>query len=325
MEIVPELAPSFGVILFCLVPNFSTDHGFRTSLPPPFSVQRIGDTVSRETGYSMKLLKREIAENGRVRIYFCGKKIFCLNPKNAARLQKILRILRPKKTCIYNERLIPKNGFVYKGNKEYGVFNLDIRLNQEVFEFGDMIALNQAIGTHLLGDAKSVVNIGAGVGTFENQNSVRFPNTKFVASEFDTTSINWAKENRPFDNVEYCSDDMKTILERHGKFDVAVCVDVIEHITNYKEFLDDFVTLSDVAIIATPNRDRYTTASELTSPPYEYHPLEFNAGEFYFILKMYFKDVNLYSQIEEYLPDLTPVGIYSSYPKLIAVCSNVNH
>ena len=119
-------------------------------------------------------------------------------------------------------------------------------------------------------------------------------------------------------NVEYCTSSMDELKGR--KFDLAVTVDVLEHVKEYKQFLEEFSKLSDYAVISTPNRDRSIT--ELSKPTYEYHVQEFNAGELYFILKMFYKDVQLYSFPDPYKEDLVKVGLYSSYYKLVAVCRN---
>ena len=225
--------------------------------------------------------------------------------------------------CIYNKKLIHDiNGIDYIGNQEYGLLDLDARLEQEEFEWQDMIATNIAIGEIFLKNVKTVVNIGCGVGTFEHHNAPKFTQIHFVASEFSATSLEWAKSNRNMPNVDYCSLPMDDILQKYGKFDIAVSIDVIEHISNYKAFLDDFVKLASKAVITTPNRDRCYKKIYLERPPSGKHVLEFNAGEFYFILKMYYKKVTLFSHKDPYDTELIRVGIYSCRDKLIALCEN---
>ena len=187
------------------------------------------------------------------------------------------------------------------------------------FEQPDTIATNRAIGLKFLtGDIKRVVNIGSGVGTFENVNSKEHLDVEFLASEMDIKSTEWVKENRQFPNVRYCADSMTAILMENPKFDLAVTIDVIEHVADYKSFLDEFVLLADKAVIVTPNRDRDFT--QIKKPSYKYHVQEFNAGELYFILRMYYRKVELYSAPDIYKTDLVPVGLYSTYHKLFAYC-----
>lgn len=225
---------------------------------------------------------------------------------------------------IYRLTTIPsKSGVDYKLNDEIGIVNLEVKKNRLAhggcFEHHDMIATNQAIGIRFITpDIKRIVNIGSGVGTFENINSPQHPNVNFLASEMDKESTEWAKENRSYPNVKYCADDMTKILEEESKFDLAVTIDVIEHVADYKSFLDEFSLLADKAVIATPNRDR--SFRQIKRPTYKYHVQEFNAGELYFILKMYYRRVFLYSAPDILKTDLTPVGFYSTYDKLFAYC-----
>ena len=227
---------------------------------------------------------------------------------------------------LYNKNIIPKSGFLYKGNPEWGFCSMSDRIEDTdgQLEYGDMVITNQVIAKRWIDEkTKTVVNIGSGVGTFEFYNAPLFPDARFVASEFDKTELEWAKANRAMNNVVYGSETMPQLLKQYGKFDLAVSVDVLEHVADYKGFLDDFVKLSDRAVISTPNRDRYDEKEKLIAPPYKQHVQEWNAGELYFILKMYYKNVKLYSLVDDYnSEELTEVGIYSYYNKLIAYCEN---
>lgn len=220
---------------------------------------------------------------------------------------------------IYRLRTVPsKAGLKYNLNDEIGLMDINSRLDG-VFEYPDMIVTNQSIGRYFLtSDMRRVINIGSGVGTFEQQNASGHPEIDFLACEMDATSTSWAEENRKHPNVRYSIESMATILKKEPKFDLAVTVDVIEHVKDYKSFLDDFVKLSDKAVVATPNRDRSFT--QIKRPKYEFHVQEFNAGELYFILKMYYRKVELYSAPDIMKTDLIPVGFYSTYDKLFAYC-----
>lgn len=245
-----------------------------------------------------------------------GKKILGNNSFG----RKILSCLRGTIFCIYKKRLIPnKAGIFYQINEETGLIDVEDRKNAGPFEFPDMIVANRTIGLHFLtSDIHRVVNIGSGVATFETQNAADHPDVFFLASEMDKTSTDWARTNRPFPNVKYCTNSMEDILNKEGKFDLAVTIDVIEHVADYKSFLDEFSKLADKAVISTPNRDRH--ASMIKKPLFRYHVQEFNAGELFFILKMYYRKVELYSAPNIMKTDLLPVGIYSTYDKLFAYC-----
>lgn len=231
---------------------------------------------------------------------------------------------RTKTVKLYNDKTVSSEGILYEFNNETGIINIDIKLervkNGGCFEWEDMIVCNQTLGKHFIStDIKSIINIGSGVGTFEAQNAPAYPNVTFYASEMDEKSTQWAKENRMFSNVKYCSDSMTKLLSEEMKYDMAICIDVIEHVKDYKKFLDEFSQLANKAIISTPNRDRSVEA--IYKPPYEHHVQEFNAGELFFILKMYYSDVKLYSMPNVLETNIVEVGLYSQYDKLIAVCT----
>lgn len=266
----------------------------------------------------MKKLLQNIFSVGN--IYRNGKK-FKVITIAGFRIKK--KIFKPIKS-IYNRTTIPAEGIQYVGNPEIWLSNIEVK--QELlktgrsFEHEDMVIANKTIGKYFLHNVKHVVNIGSGVGTFEWNNAPKHPDIKFVASEFDEKSTQWVLENRKLENVIYCTDNIPTLLNKYGKFDLAITVDVIEHIQDYKSFLDEFSLLADKAVISTPNRDRYKNIQSLISPPYKWHVEEFNAGELYFILKMYYKNVTLYSLKNPYIEELTEVGLYSDYEKLVAYC-----
>lgn len=235
---------------------------------------------------------------------------------------RLVTYFKTKLFGVYRSRMIPSRaGIFYKLNKEDGLIDIEERNSHGHFEWPDMIVANQIIGNYFLTSGiQNVVNIGSGVGTFEYQNAAKHPDVLFTASEMDETSTAWAIKNRSFPNVHYCTDSMNMLIKNcpPQKYDLAVTIDVIEHVEDYKGFLDEFVQLADKAVISTPNRDR--PSGQIYGPRYHCHVQEFDAGEFFFILKMYYKKVELFSAPDVMKPNIVPVGLYSSYDKLFAYC-----
>lgn len=236
--------------------------------------------------------------------------------------KSIVKYLRWRLFCVYKTRLIPNQaGILYKRNVEAGLMDTEIRDVDGIWEYPGMIVTNQVIGDKFLtNDIKSVVNIGSGVATFESLHAKTHKDVKFLACEMDQSSTDWAINNRPYPNVKYSTQNMTEILKNLGgsKFDMAITVDVIEHVADYKSFLDEFSMLADRAVISTPNRDMDIVLAH--GPLYKYHVQEFNAGELYFILKMYYRNVELFSAPDPLKPKLVPVGLYSTYEKIYAYC-----
>lgn len=126
------------------------------------------------------------------------------------------------------------------------------------------------------------------------------------------------KKNRPAENIEYVS----KWLNEFGtnSFDIIVTVEVIEHIKNYSLFLEELVRIAPISIITTPNKNRSKETAKASPPIHESHVREWTAGEFYWVLKVFFKEIDLYAMPNVYLPAVTPIGIISNMTPLIAVC-----
>lgn len=217
----------------------------------------------------------------------------------------------------------PKNGIKYIGNNQIDMSNINAKIKQMEegvdFETSWMLTQNNVIGLHFLDSFSNLVNVGCGVGTFENCHAPNFPDVQFCSIDYDKDSIDWCQKNRPFPNVEYRNCTMKDLIAENKKYSLAISIDVIEHLSDYKGFLDELSSLSDTAIISTPNRDRYDDVESLVKPPYMYHVQEFNAGELFFILKMYYKNVTLFTLNKE-KAILEEVGLYNKCPVTIAYC-----
>lgn len=213
----------------------------------------------------------------------------------------------------------------YSENEEVGCVNLSEKKKRVEeggpFEWPNIVALNKAIN-QFIDKEKSIVTIGAGTGTFEWHAADKHPNIKFVSSEFDKECVEWCKNNRSKDNITYTSLGIKELLLEYKKFDLVVCVDVIEHISDYPSFLNSFSSLADRAIITTPNKSRDFESYTANSPIYYQHVREWTAGELYWVLRTFYDKVSLYSMPDPYEPEVRKIGILSKMTPLIAVCEN---
>lgn len=113
---------------------------------------------------------------------------------------------------------------------------------------------------------------------------------------------------------------MAELIKEYHKFDLALAIDVIEHIDDFFGFLAEFSLLADKAVITTSNRDRdYFTATR-SSPEYYQHVREWDAGEFYWVLRAFYHHVDLYAMPDVYVPKVEKIGLLSTMTPLIAVC-----
>ncbi len=208
----------------------------------------------------------------------------------------------------------------YIENPEVGPVNFEEKLNRVnqglPFEWPNIISLNQTI-VSLLGDAKNILEIGSGTGCFAWHAAFDRSRT-IVASEIDIKAKEWAINNRSVKNIQYVS---KLLSEfKPDSFDIVVTIDVIEHIKDYPTFLEDLSRVAPKAIITTPNRNRDDQSSKANPPHYYQHVREWTTGEFYWILRTFYQDVQLFAMPNDYLPFCVRINIFSSMTPLIAVC-----
>jgi hypothetical protein len=184
------------------------------------------------------------------------------------------------------------------------------------FEWPNMIALSQTV-VSVLGNAKRILEVGSGTGCFAwhaAMNKSRF----IVASELDDKAREWAMENRSAENVEYVSQWLNEF--EADSFDLVVAIELIEHIKDYSTFLMDLSRVAPRAIITTPNKNRDEQSGKVSPPKYYQHVREWTAGEFYWVLKVFYKDVELYAMPNVNMPYCVPINITSRMTPLVAVC-----
>jgi len=207
----------------------------------------------------------------------------------------------------------------YHERPEAGPVNLSCKLDRvargEPFEWPNIVALNQAV-VGLLGDARRIVELGAGTGCFASH-AAQDHRRLIIASDFDREAIGWAAHHRPMPNIRYTSEP---VTPEQGPFDTVVSVEVIEHVADFPGFLNVCTGLAPRALLTTPNRARTPAADHAGPPMYEQHVREWTAGEFYWVLRCYYDHVTLYAMPDVYEPKVQPVDVTSTMTPLIADC-----
>ena len=212
-----------------------------------------------------------------------------------------------------------KTGFLsYHENPEAGAINFEDKVRREkaggFFEWPNIVALNWAVTT-LLGDSKKIVDVGCGTGAFAYE-AASDPTKFILAADLNEAAIKWARKHRQKDNIVF---EHRMINKKDGPFDIAVSIEVIEHVKDYVSFIRLLQSLAPKAIITTPNKDR-SGGKPIGPPSYSQHTREWTAGEFYWILKSFYKSVQLYSMPNEYLPELTAITVDDKDTPLVALC-----
>jgi spore maturation protein CgeB len=208
----------------------------------------------------------------------------------------------------------------YRENPEVGPVNWkdkEGRVREDgFFEWPNMVALNYAVAS-MVGSYKSIIEIGGGTGVFAYEASTE-KNRHIVCCEDDKQALDYARIHRSRANVIYTSQEPASIEE---KFELVVSIEVIEHIQDFRAFLELCCRLAPNAILTTPNKSREKNHRVVSGPPINsLHVREWTAGEFYWILRAFYKQVELYSMPDPYIPSIVPVNVSSTMTPLLAVC-----
>jgi SAM-dependent methyltransferase len=220
----------------------------------------------------------------------------------------------------------------YREREEGGPVNIAVKLERAAaggrFEPPDIELINIAAET-LVGDERRILEVGSGTGMFAVR-AARDPRRMIFASEMDRATVEWARANRPLPNVTYGSRLLADIST--DEFELAVSLEVIEHLSDFAGFLEEIAYVAPRAILSTPNKNRSAFDSIANTPAYGEHVREWTAGEFYWVLRVFYDDVRLYT-IEHFdrgvrmmaagqNPDVAvrPCGLLSRELPLLADC-----
>lgn len=208
----------------------------------------------------------------------------------------------------------------YIENPEVGARNLSVKLQRVVdggeFEWPEITRLNATV-VNMIGTARRIVELGSGTGLFAWLVSEE-PNINVVASEFDGEASAWAAKNRSRPNIRYVPGP---VTEDDGPFDLLVSIEVIEHVGDYRGFLETCASLAPRALITTPNKNRSTCAEKAAPPPYYQHTREWTAGEFYWVLRTFYNKVEMYTMSNSTTSGASHIQVTDWRTPLIADCS----
>ena len=147
-----------------------------------------------------------------------------------------------------------------------------------------------------LAEGKRVLDLGCGEGYGSAILAERAKDVLGV--ELDPVAIQHAATNYQLDNLEF---RQASVLELDhlpdGSFDLVVCYEVLEHITEHDELLSlarRVLCPDGVLVISTPDREIYSEAADYHNP---YHVRELSLGEFDELLGRFFSHHALWGQI----------------------------
>lgn len=207
----------------------------------------------------------------------------------------------------------------YVENPEIGPGNLAEKLAQvqkgQPFEWPNIVALNRAVAA-MVPSALRIVELGGGTGCFALE-AAAVDDRYILSSELDTDTSRWAARNRPAPNIRYID---RMPVPEDGPFDLVVAIEIIEHVEDFTGLLRLCARLSSRAIITTPNRCRGPKFDVPGPPPLAKHVREWTAGEFYWTLRCFYRDVRLFAMPNPYQPEVIPIRVTDTLSPLIADC-----
>jgi ubiquinone/menaquinone biosynthesis C-methylase UbiE len=139
-------------------------------------------------------------------------------------------------------------------------------------------------------NGKVVLDIacGTGYGTkIMSENA-----SKVYGVDIDAGTIEYAKTNYSAVNIEYLVGDGQRIPLQDNSIDTVVTFETIEHIKDYRKFIDELKRVlkpDGVAIVSTPNDLEFVEGNH-------FHLHEFKYAELLKLLKKDFKNVESYYQ-----------------------------
>lgn len=153
----------------------------------------------------------------------------------------------------------------------------------------DMEVLNDFVVSKIQG-----VTLDVGCGMGYSTKKIAIKSKEVIGIDPDKDSIEWAKKDFNSNNIKYfCG--ITSELDYKDYFDTIICVEVIEHVKDYRSFLKDLkkmLKMGGKLIITTPNRNKPNR--DLPKPKDPYHIREWRSQEFIEILEKYFKINNVY-------------------------------
>jgi ubiquinone/menaquinone biosynthesis C-methylase UbiE len=140
--------------------------------------------------------------------------------------------------------------------------------------------------------------LDAGCGTGYGSAELAQSATEVTGLDIAADAIEYASANYPIAGLRFIKSSCTAVPFPADSFDVIVAFEVIEHLTEYRAFLDECARVlspEGVLIVSSPNK-RYYTETRAQTGPNPFHEHEFEAEEFVRELQRVFANVRLLLQ-----------------------------
>jgi O-antigen biosynthesis protein len=146
-----------------------------------------------------------------------------------------------------------------------------------------------------LADGKRVLDLGSGEGYGSAILAERA--TSVLGVELDPLAVKHATVNYARANLEFRESSILELGDlTDASFDLVICYEVIEHITEHEDLLGlvrRVLTPDGVFVVSTPDREIYSEAANYHNP---FHTKELNRAEFAELLSGFFAHHAMWSQ-----------------------------
>lgn len=143
-----------------------------------------------------------------------------------------------------------------------------------------------------LGAFKTVLEYGSGAGYGSYLLAKEFPESSFLAMDYDPVAIGHAREHYRLPNLRYETADTRQWQPQlqAAPADLIISFDVIEHVNHRELFfynLVHYLAPGGTMFLSTPCGGAQT----LANPGWEHHKIEYNALHLYDYLRRYFGEI----------------------------------
>jgi len=140
--------------------------------------------------------------------------------------------------------------------------------------------------------------LDAGCGTGYGSAELAQSAAEVTGVDIAADAIEYASANYPIADLRFIESSCTAVPCPAESFDLVVAFEVIEHLTDYRVFLDEcarVLTRQGLLIVSSPNK-RYYAETRSATGPNPFHEHEFEAGEFVRELERVFPSVRLLLQ-----------------------------
>ena len=140
--------------------------------------------------------------------------------------------------------------------------------------------------------------LDAGCGTGYGSAELAQSAAEVTGVDIAADAIEYASANYPIAGLRFLESSCTAVPFPPESFDLVVAFEVIEHLTDYRAFLDEcarLLTREGLFIVSSPNK-RYYAETRAATGPNPFHEHEFEAEEFVRELERVFPNVRLLLQ-----------------------------